>query len=111
VGHKDVNQFTLAVTQFGFIGFLVLNPESVFVYDGSEGDLQAFLHLWAIIGYTLGIDDAYNICLQPDLTSARNFFRDILTNYYYPALFNLEKDTKILVEALIKVRKVRNFVV
>ncbi|OXA44590.1 hypothetical protein Fcan01_20974, partial [Folsomia candida] len=63
------NQHALNLAQFAFVGYPILFPERFGISRPSEDDLWAFNHLWAILGYVLGIEDKYNIALQPDLKS------------------------------------------
>jgi len=50
----------------------------------------------------LGIDDEYNIALQPDLKSTKEYYQHIYDNWYLPQLFNLDFHTKVLMEAQLK---------
>lgn len=55
-----LSQSHMAVTQFGFMGLIVLYPEAFGV--PSSRDLECFVHLWSYIGYLLGIEDEFNLC-------------------------------------------------
>jgi hypothetical protein len=57
-----MSQLDMFGTQFAFIGLVVLYPEKFGIY-ATEKELDAFLHVWAGIGYLLGIEDEYNLCL------------------------------------------------
>ncbi|OXA43119.1 hypothetical protein Fcan01_22186 [Folsomia candida] len=86
------NQQILALIQFAFIGFPILFPERLGISCPNEDDLSAFNHLWAILGYLVGIEDKYNIALRPNLKSAREVYRGIFERYAIPSLFHAEKD-------------------
>ncbi|KAH7939027.1 hypothetical protein HPB52_005024 [Rhipicephalus sanguineus] len=53
-GATYLSQLDMAVTQFAFVGLVVLHP--------SEYELECVLHFWRCVGYKLGMTDAYNLC-------------------------------------------------
>ncbi|XP_058121662.1 uncharacterized protein LOC131282037 [Anopheles ziemanni] len=60
----NINQPEMALTTFGFVGFPLVRPHLLGVrYDNRE-DREAFVHLWAVLGYMLGVEDQYNMCLH-----------------------------------------------
>jgi len=61
--YLPVRQFQQAMTQYALIGFEVLFPKRLFILGAEEEDLYAYKHLWAVLGYALGMDDQYNIAL------------------------------------------------
>lgn len=56
------NQFSLAITQWGFVGLAVTYPERFGIHTFSKQDMEDFLHVWRIIGYYMGVKDEYNFC-------------------------------------------------
>lgn len=66
------NQQITALTQFAFIGYPILFADRLGI-AASDEDLWALNHLWAVLGYAIGLDDVYNIALQPDLATTRRF--------------------------------------
>ncbi len=60
--HIYFNQLEMALTQFGFYGLMLLYPDKFAAKNATEEELEGFVHLWRYIGYTLGIDDEYNMC-------------------------------------------------
>ncbi|CAL8137147.1 unnamed protein product [Orchesella dallaii] len=99
---RPLNQFIQAMTQFGFIGFPVLFPERIGLQNPDENELFAFNHLWAVIGYLVGIRDEYNISLQPNLKTARKYFRDIFDTFIQPSFFQVDFFAKILIDPLLE---------
>ncbi|XP_050683498.1 uncharacterized protein LOC126978584 isoform X2 [Leptidea sinapis] len=57
-----VSQRDLALTMLGLIGFSVLKPDKFHLVSVKKGDMEAFLHFWAVIGAMIGCQDRYNIC-------------------------------------------------
>ena len=62
--NQSFSQFDMAMTQFGFFSVIFLFPDSLGIRDtrGMEG----FVHLWAVIGRMLGIQDQFNLALYPN---------------------------------------------
>ncbi|KAJ6646588.1 hypothetical protein Bhyg_01801 [Pseudolycoriella hygida] len=56
-----ISQKDMAVTQFLFMGFAMLMPET-FGFVGCYEQFDAFNHLWRLIGYLLGTADRFNCC-------------------------------------------------
>lgn len=55
-GLNGIYQKDMAITQFGFIGYVFLVPEKLGMTN-TEKYLSGFNHYWQIIGYLLGISD------------------------------------------------------
>ncbi|XP_065332510.1 uncharacterized protein LOC135934567 [Cloeon dipterum] len=64
VGTLPLNQWHSGITQFMFIGMVVTNPEKLGIVFYTEEDLEALVHLWAVLGYMIGIKDEYNLCID-----------------------------------------------
>lgn len=54
---QPITQFELAGTVFGFIGFAVIKPNNFGLNDITHEELDALIHFWRVIGYTLGVED------------------------------------------------------
>lgn len=103
---RPINQFIQTITQFGFVGFPVLFPERVGLTNVTDEEMFGFNHLWAVIGYLVGIRDEFNISLQPDLYTARTYFRDIFETFIQPAFFQVDFYSKILIDSLLEVKNI-----
>ncbi|KFM80476.1 hypothetical protein X975_09063, partial [Stegodyphus mimosarum] len=57
-----VSQWDMAVTQWAFVGPMVLFKSRVGLHGCSDEDYKALIHFWRVIGYLLGIEDKYNLC-------------------------------------------------
>lgn len=51
-----VTQRDMALTQFGFIGLVLLKKKELAI-QGTEKDELAIVHFWRTIGYFIGIQD------------------------------------------------------
>jgi ER-bound oxygenase mpaB/B'/Rubber oxygenase, catalytic domain len=60
-GQGIISQKDMALTQFTFMGFPMLNPK-MFGIVGSREQFEAFNHLWRVLGYLIGIKDEFNVC-------------------------------------------------
>lgn len=86
-----INQFNMSMTQFGFVGLLLLYPAKFGASQASDEELEAFAHLWKAIGYYLGIKDKYNFC-KGDLSEVQQRCRDVLTYWIKPNLTGVTQD-------------------
>jgi hypothetical protein len=97
---NPISQLDMIVTQFCFMGLIFLLPEKFGICpeDSRGKGMKGFVHLWALIGSLLGIDDEYNICLE------KNFSRrkEILASVLIPEFLNSKPlETFRLWEALV----------
>jgi len=51
-----VTQKDMALTQFGFMGLLLLKKKELAIV-GTEQDEKSIVHFWRTMGYMLGIQD------------------------------------------------------
>ena len=66
-----MNQLGMSTIQWAFFGVQFIRPELCGIYGASDSECGDCFHLWAVISYAMGIDDEYNIALQPNLATAR----------------------------------------
>jgi len=57
-----ISQLDMCVTQFCFMGVLSLFPKSFGIFETTG--MEGYVHIWAVIGRRLGIQDQFNICLK-----------------------------------------------
>lgn len=57
-----LSQYDMGLVQCGFIGAIILYPDKIGIHC-STCDLDDYVYFWRWIGYLLGIDDNYNICI------------------------------------------------
>ena len=53
-----ISQKDLAITQFGFMGFIVKNKKQLGI-QCNDNDTMAFIHFWRVLGNLIGIRDEY----------------------------------------------------
>lgn len=102
-GVVPFNQQVAALTQFAFAGYPVLFSEQLGI-NATDDEIWAFNHLWAVLGYALGIDDKYNCALQPNLQQQRQYYREIFETFNVPIQFNMDFNTKALGDITAAVR-------
>lgn len=97
-----ISQKDVAITQFGFVGYVVLNHRKLGVQYSREG-VEGFVHLWRTIGYMLGLEDRFNLCTEDFDTSVQ---RMTLVNdhFFRPGLQNPSADfdhmTRIMIDGM-----------
>lgn len=89
----------MALTQFGFMGFITLKPHILGV-QVSRKNFEAFVHFWRVIGSLIGIEDRFNLCTDSWITTRPRLER-VLEGIYRPALENTSSDFDSMANALI----------
>ena len=64
-GVKPMSHLSMSLTQWMLGGPQVLFPEACGVHGASDEEFEAFNHFWAVLGYAMGMEDEYNVALQP----------------------------------------------
>uniref|UniRef100_A0A182JV93 ER-bound oxygenase mpaB/mpaB'/Rubber oxygenase catalytic domain-containing protein n=1 Tax=Anopheles christyi TaxID=43041 RepID=A0A182JV93_9DIPT len=97
-----ISQRDMAITQFGFVGYIIISHRKLGVqYD--PADMEAFVHLWRVIGHMMGIEDRFNACTDRFETTEQRMSL-IANEILKPALLNhtaeFVKMGKALIEGL-----------
>ncbi|XP_055319056.1 uncharacterized protein LOC129576927 isoform X2 [Sitodiplosis mosellana] len=95
-----ISQRDMALTQFGFMGYIVLKPDKLGV-QVSNKDLEAFIHFWRVIGHLIGIQDKYNLCTGSYRTTKIRL-EHVLDEIYRPLLEETGNDFIVMAKALIE---------
>ena len=88
-----LSQFGMAGAQAFFMGLVALLPEKFGMKDLNGFD--GYVHLWAIIGRKLGVEDEFNWALQYKKTKSLDAERELYERYVIPTL-KLMDDTAII---------------
>jgi len=72
------NQRDMAFTILGGIHILILSPRSIGLSeeDAANG-LEGYLHVWAVVGRLLGMEDKFNIALNYSRETVEKYFQEI----------------------------------
>lgn len=89
-----ISQMEVSMTTFGFAGLALNRPHFYGINPAKTKKREGFLHLWAVLGYMLGIHDEYNICLLP-MEAAEIEFDILMRNVFGPYL---QVETKLFKE-------------
>lgn len=95
-----ITQRDMALTQFGFMGFIVLKPDKLGIQLTNK-DLEAFVHFWRVIGHLIGIQDKFNLCTDSYHTT-RLRLKMILNDVYRPYLEDTSVDFMVMAKALLE---------
>ncbi|XP_036140144.1 uncharacterized protein LOC105831804 [Monomorium pharaonis] len=60
-GIGEISQRDMVLTQYAFVGFVLITPKNFGLSNTLEED-EAFYHFWRVNGYMLGIFDRFNLC-------------------------------------------------
>lgn len=53
-----VSQRDMAITQYGFLGFIVLSQKQI-GFQATKEEIADYCHFWRVLGHVLGIRDEY----------------------------------------------------
>ncbi|CAH2259780.1 jg24338 [Pararge aegeria aegeria] len=105
-GAGIVSQRDVALTLFGFIGFMFLKPDKFSVRQIKKGDWDAYNHCWKVIGHMIGLEDRYNIC-QDTYEETRQVCQILQDRVFTPCLENVpeyfEHMSRVTLEGLTNV--------
>ncbi|CAG7786492.1 unnamed protein product, partial [Allacma fusca] len=91
-------QFVMSLAQFSFVGLPFVMPEVLEITKATDEQLLGWNHLWAVLAFALGIEDEFNIALQPSFEAIVKNYRKIFRTYVLQGFFRLSKQSKILME-------------
>jgi len=91
VGKVFVNQLDMSITQFGFVGLIIMYPEKFGAGNATEEELEGFVHLWRGLGYLLGIEDRFNFC-NGTLEEVRRRCHYLVENWVKPSFQHVTED-------------------
>lgn len=80
-----MSQYDMALTQWAFVGPVIQFPEAYGIGNATDAELDGFVHLWEVIGYSLGIEDKFNFC-QGGLAPTLRRSREALAGIVLPSL-------------------------
>ncbi|RZC37220.1 uncharacterized protein BDFB_006822, partial [Asbolus verrucosus] len=90
-GLGRINQRDMALTQFGFMGYALVKREKIGLHNAKNEDLQAFVHVWRVIGYVMGLEDRFNIC-RDSVEETAEICRVLAYKLLRPAVAKKDKD-------------------
>ena len=94
-----ISQYDMALTQAGFIGMIILHPRRCGIRC-TESELDDFVYVWRWIGYLLGIQDDYNVCVG-GYRQAYTICKAIEMEIILPSLANPPKDYEPMANAFL----------
>ncbi|CAG7720022.1 unnamed protein product [Allacma fusca] len=99
-----LNQYTMAMALWAFTAVPILNSDNLGIRKRSEKDLQGFAHLWATIGYSLGMEEQFLFCKNPvnEWEDCKNSLKDTFNNHLLPQIFDLDAEGEIFIESNLK---------
>ncbi|GLV40538.1 uncharacterized protein CBL_04339 [Carabus blaptoides fortunei] len=100
---KDMNRISqadMALTQFGFMGFVLSRQKMIGIYYASREELEGFVHVWKVVGHLLGIEDRFNICRE-SVDETRQICNLLIEKVFAPKLDETGLDFKQMASAII----------
>ncbi|XP_022909735.1 uncharacterized protein [Onthophagus taurus] len=99
-GFSSISQKNMALTQFGFMGFVISETETVGIYNASKQELEGFIHIWRIVGYLMGMEDRFNIC-RDSLEETKGICHELIRRVFREEVRRQHQDYLSLTSALI----------
>lgn len=59
-GNGRISQMDMAITQFGFMGFVLCRPKLIGIHEMTNEELEDFIHVWRVIGHIMGIEERFD---------------------------------------------------
>ncbi|XP_053674150.1 rubber oxygenase-like [Anopheles nili] len=94
-----ISQRDMAVTQFGFVGYVFINYRMLGIKFNTK-DMEAFTHFWRVIGHMMGIEERFNACTDSWETTEQRMSL-IASEILKPALLNHSAEFVKMGKALI----------
>ncbi|EZA53458.1 hypothetical protein X777_06539 [Ooceraea biroi] len=95
-------QLDMALAQFGFVGFTMVNGDYLGVSTTDE-EMEGVVHLWRVIGSMLGMDDKFNLCTGT-VEECRLLCRRVLEEVFLPSMAkknkHLDEMGRVMLESL-----------
>jgi len=92
----QISQLDMALTQFGFLVFVFLFPDTLGVADRHLMD--GYIHYWAVLGRLLGLEDRFNLALHPD----KKIFQQIYDHFGMYSLKTTDERVICMQESLME---------
>ena len=84
-----VNQWDMLLTQWAFVGPLMLEPIALGVHGHNKKSLESVMYLWRVIGHLIGIRPEFNLFTDCDYDLGVARCKLILERIYIPSLTQL----------------------
>ncbi|XP_050435615.1 uncharacterized protein LOC126842617, partial [Adelges cooleyi] len=104
-----ITQKDMALTQFGFMGLILLKKKELAIVCTDE-DEMGIVHMWRTLGHLLGIHEEYNLC-RGSLEEVRSLCAAVMTDVYVPCLKNPPSQFNHMVGALLDGMKPLSFLI
>ncbi|CRK90141.1 CLUMA_CG003857, isoform A [Clunio marinus] len=95
----SISQKDMAITQFGFMGFVVLSQKQLGI-QGSAKDLEDFCYFWKVLGTLVGIRDEYNLCCET-FEETRERLEIVQHEFFTPNLTNPPNEFEIMTKYIV----------
>lgn len=100
-GLGGITQRDMALTQFGFVGYVLLQPKYLGLTN-TRKDREGFNHCWRVIGYMLGISDRLNVCRKTEAETTelcRRLQTEVFSKYFKEVPPNFVEMTDTMLDA------------
>ncbi|XP_015607392.1 uncharacterized protein LOC107273562 isoform X2 [Cephus cinctus] len=101
-GYGAITQRDMVLTQFGFFGFILVEPKKLGILSSPE-ELEGINHYWRVFGHMIGISDRFNLCRKNAAETTKLCYRiqrEVYRKYFENVSKEFEKMCEVLVNGL-----------
>ncbi|XP_046605772.1 uncharacterized protein LOC124298157 isoform X1 [Neodiprion virginianus] len=101
-GFGGIMQRDMAYTQFGFLGYVLIEPEYLGLTNTPE-EREGINHFWRVLGHMLGISDRLNICRKTEAETTqlcRRLQTEVFAKYFKELPPNFLHMAEVMVDGL-----------
>lgn len=98
---SPMSQFDMVVTQWAFVGPVLLFPQKLGMGQLKDEELQALSHLMYHVGQALGVDDDLNLCSHKRVSNTKQYCQEILDLVIVPAMDQSGEQAEVMAEHLL----------
>merc|ERR1711994_914253 len=84
------SQMDMALVQAAFFASFTAFPDHFGAQHASDEELCAFVHVWRVIGYYLGLEDQYNLARLETIEETRSLLIALGNEYVIPVFLHLD---------------------
>ncbi|XP_023323466.1 uncharacterized protein LOC111697631 isoform X2 [Eurytemora carolleeae] len=97
---KSISQFDMVITQWGFLGPLLMFPHKIGVKDTADSSLEGVVYMFYLVGKSLGVHDEFNLC-KGGARLAKQRCQHILRQVIQPGLLNEGRISRFMADHLL----------
>lgn len=87
-----VSQYDMVVTQWAFLGLMMMHPKACGLYHVTEDELYEVVYCWRVVSYFIGIDDKFSLWMD-NYEKTKQLCSLIFDEVYRPVLEKQDRNS------------------